>query len=162
MRASRLTTAVRTLPAINVAIRDAEHHSEVPRDGRIGCHAIEQPVRQRTVVEGLAEALGSLAQSGETRHRFTHDRPGIGPFGGVMATHPGVGSAVFVWVVPGEQEGDFDALSRGNRNRGGYRAIDGLVWRCGRARLSARQGSEAAFGGKGLPYLVSMRGSRQD
>src|ERR1035437_6108534 len=99
MRAGRVTTAVRALPAIDVAVGDAEHHSNVPQDGRIGRHTIEQPVGQRAVVEGMAELLGPLAQSSETGHSFTHDRPSTRPLSGVMTTHPGMVGAVFVGIV---------------------------------------------------------------
>ena len=78
-----------------------------------------------------------------------------------MATHPGMAGVVFVRIMPGEQEGDFDALSRRHRYGGCDRAIDGSVGRRRRTRAGLRQRREAAFRGKRLPRVAPMLGSRQ-
>jgi hypothetical protein len=118
MRAGGITAAVRALPAIDVTVGNLEHHSNVAQDGRVRRNAIQQPVGQGAVVERLAELLRPLLQCGEGCRGLAQDCPGVGPLGGVVTSHPLLACVVFVWVMPGEQEGDFDALARRDGNRG--------------------------------------------
>ena len=55
VRAGRLAAAVGTLPAESVSIGDAKYYADVAQDGRLRGEAVEQPVGERAVVEGLVE-----------------------------------------------------------------------------------------------------------
>ena len=112
MRTSGLAAAVGTFPAIDVAVGDAEDDPDVPDDGGLGCKAVEQPVGERAVVEGLVEQLGLVAECGECVGDRAHHRRGVGPLHVIMAPHPFAGCVVLVGVGPGQDEGDFHRLRR--------------------------------------------------
>ena len=89
--AGRVAAAVGAFPAVDVAVGDAEHHADVADRGRLRRQAVEQPVGERAVVEGLAERLGPLADRGQMGGGLVDHGLGVGPERRVMAAHPRAG-----------------------------------------------------------------------